>query len=111
MKVFSQIPLLYSGGRIVSWIWDFGDGDYDSGPLVSHLYQETDLFNINLYVKSDAGCEDSVSKDLQIFHVPEADFEFYPYSALHYLLKLVFLICQRMLPQYFGVLMMVEIRL
>ena len=51
MKVFSQIPLLYSSGSIVSWIWDFGDGNYDSGPLVSHLYQETDLFNISLYVQ------------------------------------------------------------
>ena len=80
MKVFSQILLLYLSGSIVSWIWDFGDGNYDSGPLVSHLYQETDLFNINLYVKSEV-----VVKILQVkiykFSRSRADFEFYPYSA------------------------------
>ena len=70
-----------SSGSIVSWIWDFGDGSYDAGPVVSHLFQETDLFNISLYVQSEAACEDSVTKNLQIFHVPKAEFEFYPYSA------------------------------
>ena len=79
-SIFTDSSTILSGS-IVSWIWDFGDGNYDTGPLVSHIYQETDLFNINLYVKSEAGCEDSASKNLQIFHVPEAEFEFYPYFA------------------------------
>ncbi|MAO71301.1 MAG: hypothetical protein CMD02_02180 [Flavobacteriales bacterium] len=70
-----------SSGSIASWLWDFGDGNYDTGPSVSHLYQHTDLFNISLFVKTDAGCEDSLSKNLQIFHVPKAEFEFYPFSA------------------------------
>ena len=52
-SIFTDSSTILSGS-IVSWIWDFGDGNYDTGPLVSHLYQETDLFNINLYVKSEA---------------------------------------------------------
>ena len=108
-KIFTDSSTILSGS-IVSWIWDFGDGNYDTGPLVSHLYQETDLFNINLYVKSEAGCEDSASKNLQIFHVPELSLSFTLIMLPPYLLKLVFLICQIMLLQYFGVLMMVQNR-
>jgi len=70
-----------SAGNIVSWIWDLGDGSYDTGPTVSHLYADANLFNITLKVKSDVGCEDSVSKPLQIYHVPTAEFEYNPYSA------------------------------
>ena len=70
-----------STGNIVSWIWNLGDGSYDAGPTVSHLYSEVDLYNVSLTVQSDAGCEDSISKNLQIYHLPKAEFEYYPYSA------------------------------
>ena len=70
-----------SSGDIVSWNWNLGDGNYDTGPLVSHLFKRPDLYNVSLYVQSDSACKDSVSKNLQIFHVPEAKFNFFPYSA------------------------------
>lgn len=70
-----------STGNIVSWIWNLGNGSYDAGPTVSHLYSEVDLYNVSLTVQSDAGCEDSISKNLQIYHLPKAEFEYYPYSA------------------------------
>lgn len=70
-----------STGNIVSWTWNLGDGSYNAGPTVSHLYSEVDLYNVTLIVQSDAGCEDSISKNLQIYHLPKAEFEYYPYSA------------------------------
>ena len=42
-SIFTDSSTILSGS-IVSWIWDFGDGNYDTGPLVSHLYQKIDLF-------------------------------------------------------------------
>ena len=66
---------------IVSWIWDFGDGNYASGVNVSHSYNSIDSFDIKLEVTSSFGCKDSVIKDLQIFHVPTASFIFDPPTA------------------------------
>ena len=70
-----------SSDMIVSWIWDFGDGNYASGVNVSHSYNSIDLFDIKLEVTSSFGCKDSVIKDLQIFHVPTASFIFDPPTA------------------------------
>jgi len=70
-----------SSGNIVSYIWDLGDGSFDTGPLVSHWYNKGDLFDVTLNVTSDFGCEDSVTKQLEIFHIPTAEFNYNPYSA------------------------------
>ena len=70
-----------SSGNIVSYIWDLGEGSFDTGPLVSHWYNKGDLFDVTLKVTSDFGCEDSVTKQLEIFHIPTAEFDYSPYSA------------------------------
>ena len=59
-----------SSGNIVSWIWSLGDGNYSSGENINHLYQDADLFDVNIKVISDMGCSDSVTKQFQIFHIP-----------------------------------------
>ena len=70
-----------SSGNIVSWIWNLGDGSYETGQIVSHMYNSSDIFNVQLKVITDFGCEDSITKNLQIFHIPTAEFEYNPYSA------------------------------
>lgn len=70
-----------SSGNIVNWIWNLGDGSFGNGAIVSHLYSDVDVYPVSLLVQSDAGCEDSIIKDLQIFHLPKAEFEYYPYST------------------------------
>ena len=70
-----------SSGNIVSWIWSLGDGNYSSGENINHLYQDADLFDVSIKVISDMGCSDSVTKQFQIFHIPDADFNFNPRTA------------------------------
>jgi PKD repeat protein len=48
-------------GRIVSWTWDFGDGNFSSGmPNVTHTYTEPGSYTVSLRVESDGGCSDTV---------------------------------------------------
>ncbi len=42
-------------GMIVSYEWDFGDGETGSGPQVSHTYQRAGRFIVTLTVTDDAG--------------------------------------------------------
>lgn len=62
-----------SGVKIVSWIWKFGDGKtkavYAPGnPNVNHYYQYPGVYEVTLITQSDAGCSDTIKK--QISRIP-----------------------------------------
>jgi hypothetical protein len=42
-------------GFIVSYEWSFGDGANGTGPVVSHSYDETGAYQVDLNVTNDAG--------------------------------------------------------
>ncbi len=42
-------------GNIVSYLWNFGDGEIGSGACVSHTYEESGRFIVTLTVTDDAG--------------------------------------------------------
>jgi PKD repeat protein len=48
-----------SDGTIVEYIWDFGDGTYDSGMRVTYTYPNYGTFNVTLGVIDDEGAEDT----------------------------------------------------
>jgi gliding motility-associated-like protein len=62
---------------IVSWIWNYGDGNIEtlsSGPF-QHTYSTAGLFNVSLTVTDNAGCTDNIIRNslLTISH-PQALF-------------------------------------
>ena len=46
-------------GTIVSYEWDFGDGNTGSGPAPSHTYAADRIYHVTLQVTDDAGATDS----------------------------------------------------
>jgi PKD repeat protein len=48
-----------STGNIVSYSWDFGDGEKGSGIEVEHIYAEPGYYNVTLTVKSKSGTIDT----------------------------------------------------
>jgi hypothetical protein len=42
-------------GHVVSWIWDFGDGNSGEGEIVTHSYSNTGMYNVLLTVTDDKG--------------------------------------------------------
>jgi gliding motility-associated-like protein len=53
-------------GEVVSWYWNFGDGDETGGKNQNHYYQEKGTYNVKLVVASSYGCVDSISKLVKI---------------------------------------------
>jgi len=66
-----------TGQGIVSWIWDFGDGNDSTTTIntVTHTYTGTGNFDVTLIVVDTLGCEDTLVKPNYIqINPPTADF-------------------------------------
>lgn len=68
-------------GSIQQWFWEFGDGnDYayagnnPPSPGPAHTYASAGVKTVNLLIVSDSGCADSVEKNIQVYHLPVANF-------------------------------------
>ncbi|MFT3737544.1 MAG: PKD domain-containing protein [Breznakibacter sp.] len=48
-----------STGNVVSWTWDFGDGNKSTEQNPIHKYAEEGLYDVGLIVENDKGCPDS----------------------------------------------------
>ncbi len=59
-------------GRIVSWDWDFGDGNEGSGEILTHSYADADEYTVMLTVTDNRGGSGTSSKTLVVTeHVEE----------------------------------------
>ena len=63
-------------GGIVSWFWDFGDGNSSNEQNPSHVYTNFGRYQPMLIVTTDAGCYDTVlGTFIDVFPRPIANFE------------------------------------
>lgn len=53
-------------GRIVSWTWDFGDGETSSAPAPTHVYRSPGRYFPRLTITDDAGLTDSFVAEVVI---------------------------------------------
>jgi PKD repeat protein len=63
---FSGINSADRDGRIVRYIWDFGDGTAGSGVEVTHSYNAAGNYQVTLTVTDDGGLSDSATQTVQI---------------------------------------------
>jgi gliding motility-associated-like protein len=68
-------------GSIISWHWDFGDGESDSVQNPVHIYAQSGSYPVTLTVTSDSGCTQTVSVSNMITVYPEPDAQFEPEPA------------------------------
>ncbi|MFK7893005.1 MAG: PKD domain-containing protein [Granulosicoccus sp.] len=59
-----------SDGVIEDYQWDFGDGNTDTGAIVSHTYQTGGTFTATLTVTDDDGETDSASTAIEVVQAP-----------------------------------------
>lgn len=60
-------------GSPISWNWNFGDGEIENGPVVSHVFSYPGSYDVSLRVTTENGCTDSVAKSvevLELFQLP-----------------------------------------
>jgi PKD repeat protein len=58
-----------------SWLWDFGDGTYDTAQNPTHVFTKTGFYNVKL-IYSNGFCEDSIIKtqSIEIIAAPKPGF-------------------------------------
>ena len=68
-----------SNGTIVNYLWNFGDGESDSGVTTSHLYNSTGDYAVKLIVKDNESNSGMKIQTITVYpSKPLADFNFHP---------------------------------
>jgi len=55
-----------SDGSIISYTWDFKDGDTGSGQTINHTFSSTGSYNVMLTVIDNEGATDSTTKEIEV---------------------------------------------
>ncbi len=64
------------GENIISWHWDFGDGNSSLLQYPSHVYSSAGVYWVSLTVETENGCIDNVVKPITVNELPEPDFTY-----------------------------------
>jgi len=73
-------------GQIVRYDWDFGDGTFGSGKIVTHTYTREGLFQVRLIVTDDKGKTGIIIKNVEVLRPnlpPIASFNFSPTTGIY----------------------------
>jgi len=62
----SYDPAALRPKEVMSWYWDFGDGDEADGSLVQHIYVVPGEFTVVLTVTDDDGAEDTTEAVVEV---------------------------------------------
>lgn len=67
-------------GKIVEYLWDFGDGTRGLGPIVSHTYRRGGTYRVTLEVYDDQGLSSRRVSQVEVqFPPPTASFTYAPW--------------------------------
>jgi gliding motility-associated-like protein len=67
--IFIDDPILFtdfSSGGVVSWLWDFDDGNTSTLPSPVHVFGKKGNFQVKLTVTNELGCEESFVMDVPL---------------------------------------------
>ena len=69
------------GGTIISYTWNFGDGNITStsNPIITHAYATYGTYTVTLNVTDSEGKWDTTSQQITVTKAPVADFLWNPY--------------------------------
>lgn len=72
-SAFQDLTTL-SSGSIISWDWDFDDGNTDVIQNPTNVYANYGTYSVSLTVETDSGCVDTYTRDVEVFENPVAAF-------------------------------------
>jgi gliding motility-associated-like protein len=63
-----------ANGTITGWFWEFGDGTTSSAQNPTHRYAAAGNYDVTLTVTTNNGCSSSITREVTIYVLPEANF-------------------------------------
>ena len=75
---FSDSSYVTTSGAVKSWWWDFGDGNISKKQNPEYTFLTDGTHRVSLTVKTDPTCVSTISKTINIFPVPTANFSIDP---------------------------------
>lgn len=72
---FKDQSISIGNTTITDWKWNFGDNTNSPQQNPSHTYQNDGDFSVTLEVKTNVGCGDTINKSVEIYPLPQVDFE------------------------------------
>jgi len=77
---FTDQSFTLNGELITNWHWDFGDAttladtsDLQNG---SYIYNSLGVYNVNLIITSQSGCQDTATQTIQVYGRPTASYSY-----------------------------------
>jgi PKD repeat protein len=64
-----------AGENIVTYNWDFGDGEHSVDASPNHTYKKGGTYKVTLMANSYHRCDSVVSKIITVYPIPEPDFD------------------------------------
>src|SRR5690554_3921311 len=66
----------YTTNALSQWEWNFDDGTTSTDQHTNHTYTGSGIYNATLIVETSNGCVDSITKPVQVYDQPTAEFDF-----------------------------------
>ena len=76
LTVFIDTSFTTDNSNIISWNWNFGNGDTSNIQNPNLQYLDTGNYTVNLIVGTDSNCTNTISKNIRINPLPVADFNY-----------------------------------
>jgi gliding motility-associated-like protein len=67
---------LPGSGQLISWNWNVDNGNFSTEQNFINLFQTAGIHDVVLTVNSTSGCVDSITKQVEVYDLPTANFTF-----------------------------------
>jgi len=81
-SILEDLTVAFSGasskdldGKIVSYLWQFGDGTFGNEKVCKHIYRKGGPYNVALTVTDNKGLSNTVYRKISLNYVPRAAFK------------------------------------
>ncbi|MFH2096749.1 MAG: PKD domain-containing protein, partial [Bacteroidota bacterium] len=71
---FTDLSTIDSGS--ISWLWNFGNGNTSADQNPDYYYSSPGTYLVNLQVVSDSGCVSQIYENIEVFSLPNVNFNF-----------------------------------
>jgi PKD repeat protein len=72
--VFEDLSETLDNSTIISWDWDFGDGNGSVSDEGTHAYSNTGIFIVTVEINTDAGCGNTITQQVNVVENPVISF-------------------------------------